>query len=66
LELLAELFRSIAESADAEEVSSPYGRRFRVRTQLDGPEGSQVPILTIWIVSSEGAPPRFVMAYPEE
>ena len=62
----AALLRSVAKSEDAEEVPTPYGRKFRIRFELDGADGETVPILTIWILPSESEPPRLVTAYPEE
>ena len=62
----ADLLRAVAQSGDAEEVPTPYGRKFRIRFSLDGADGGPVPILTIWILSSENEAPRLVTAYPEE
>lgn len=65
-EAFAEVLQSIARFGDAEEVRSPHGRKFRIPAELSGPDGVRARILTIWILSSEESPPRFVTACPEE
>ena len=65
-EEFSDLLRSIAESGDAEEVTSSYGRKFRIRFQVAGADQESVSLLTIWLVPSESEPPRLVTAYPEE
>ena len=61
-ESLAEAFLDAARVGDAEEVPSPYGRKFMIVADLQG--GAQV--VTIWILETEDAAPRFVTAYPLE
>jgi hypothetical protein len=65
-EELADLFVEAARSGEAEEISSPYGRKFRVPAVLTGADGPPVPVVTVWILSSGEESPRFVTAYPEE
>jgi len=65
-EALSEKFLEIARSGEAEEVASPYGRKFRIVGDLAGATGGRVRIVTIWILPSTEAAPRFVTAYPLE
>jgi hypothetical protein len=43
---------------------SVFGRKYEVGGMLVGPSGRSAEIRTVWIVEKEGAPPRFVTAYP--
>lgn len=43
---------------------SRYGQKYMVRGTIRGPWGRSARIVTIWIVTSPGSPPRFVTAYP--
>lgn len=65
-EELADALLRLAQTCDAEEVPSPYGRKFRVAGEIPGEDGEPVPILTVWILSPDDTRPRFVTAYPEE
>jgi len=51
---------------EAEELgASRYGRKFRIRGPLQGPSGMRVEFISIWIIRTGDAVPRFVTAYPE-
>ena len=41
-----------------------FGRRFVGRGWLEGPTGTLLPVVTVWIIPSTGEPPRLVTAYP--
>ena len=62
-ERLASDLRRMAVKFDAEEVPSPYGRRFRVVGMLEGPRGSR-PVRTIWEIPHGADTVFFVTAYP--
>jgi hypothetical protein len=46
--------------------SDEFGRRFVGTADLRTPAGGRLPVVTVWIISSEGAPPRLLTAYPAE
>jgi hypothetical protein len=59
--------RSLAQSHDAEESSvSEYGRKYKVRGILKGPNGKSFEVVTVWIIHRGESYPRFVTAYPGE
>ena len=43
----------------------PDGELYRIRGILRGPNGKELPVRTVWIVS-EGAAPRFITLVPEK
>jgi hypothetical protein len=65
-EALSETFLEVARTGEVEELSSPYGRKFRIVAQVTVATGEEVQVVTIWILSSSDAAPRFVTAYPLE
>ncbi|MCR9093313.1 MAG: hypothetical protein NXI30_03765 [bacterium] len=65
-ESLSEVLLEVARSGDAVEVSSPFGRKFRVAGDIPGTDGKPAAILTIWILTPDTENPRFVTAYPQE
>jgi len=65
-EALSEAFLEFAHTGEAEELSSPYGRKFQIVGDLVAQAGGGVSIVTIWILQSSDSPPRFVTAYPLE
>ena len=65
-EELSGFLLDIARTGEVEEVSSPYGRKFRIIAELASVAGEEVTVVTIWILSSNTAAPRFVTAYPLE
>jgi len=65
-EALSEAFLEFARTGEAEELPSPYGRKFRIIGELVARAGGEVPIVTIWILESSDSSPRFVTAYPLE
>lgn len=42
-----------------------YGQRFVGAGNLIGPSGRALPIVTVWLISQGGEPPRLITAYPE-
>lgn len=51
---------------EAEEIGETrYGKKFRIRGPLIGPNGREVELVSIWIIRKGEAVPRFVTAYPE-
>ena len=62
-ERLAEDLRRMAMESDSIEAPSPYGRRFRVVGNLNGPTGSRA-WRTIWEIPHGADAAFFVTAYP--
>jgi hypothetical protein len=65
-ESLADALLRVAEGGNAEEVPSPFGRKFAVAGEILNRDGEPVAILTVWIVPPDDENPRFVTAYPQE
>lgn len=61
-ELERELKRLIARTRARAHPLGPYGQKYIVRGTIRGPWGRSARIVTIWIVTSSGKPPRFVTA----
>jgi hypothetical protein len=58
-------FLALATTIDVElTASDKHGQRFVGTGVLVGPNGSLLPVTTIWIIRSGEAEPRFVTAYP--
>ena len=57
------LLQLARESDDAQELPSPFGRKFVVRGSIPSRSGS-LAITTIWILRDGRPPPHFVTAYP--
>lgn len=58
-------FLALATAIEVEETDSDeHGRRFVGAGSLAGPNGSLLPVTTVWIICSGEASPRFVTAYP--
>lgn len=56
---------ALATVVDAELVhSSQVGQRWVGTGQLRGPTGLPLPVVTVWLIPSEGNPPRLITAYP--
>jgi hypothetical protein len=57
---------ALATTMDVEQTAlDGHGERFLGSGSLVGPNGSLLPVTTIWIIRSGEAAPRFVTAYPE-
>jgi hypothetical protein len=41
-----------------------FGQRWIGRGSLIGPDGGPLPVVTVWLIPSEGASPRLITAYP--
>jgi hypothetical protein len=64
-DLLARDFRSFAERQEAElSGQNDYGQKYLVRGILSGPSGRSAEVVTVWILLSGEAVPRFVTAFP--
>ena len=63
-----QLCRDLVALAGAIEVTpaapDAYGRRYVGTGTLAGPAGRPLPIVTVWLIPSEGEPPRLITAYP--
>ena len=44
--------------------ASPYGRKFEVPGNLEGPSGRGAEVVTIWIVPLDSDSPKFLTAFP--
>lgn len=65
-EMLENDIRSIlTNGADVLE-STEYGAKYAVRGTITGPNGRRLAIVTVWIILTNEAAPRFVTAYPED
>ena len=63
-QLEADLRAHVAAGSTTLGSNSPYGQKYQVVGQLQGPSGRIATVVSIWIVRSEEAMPRFVTAYP--
>lgn len=64
---LAAGLRLIAQDGTVEaEEASEFGRKYRVRGVLAGPNGRLAAIVTVWIVRESEVVPRLVTAFPGE
>ena len=51
-------------SVDAEEIDATmFGRKFVIRSPLNGPSGTAL-VVSVWIIRADEDVPRFVTAYP--
>lgn len=48
----------------ARSVSTRYGVKYEIRAMLQGPAGVAAEVVSVWIVRTGEAFPRFVTAYP--
>ena len=62
--LMAELRRIAAHGITAPGQPTPHGRKYVVWGTLRHGDGIALPVLTVWIVTSPGRPPRFVTLIP--
>ena len=44
--------------------TNQHGQRWVGAGQLRGPAGLPLPVVTVWLIPSEGSPPRLITAYP--
>lgn len=59
--------RALAESLEVTATApDAYGQRYVGAGTLTGPSGRTLPIVVVWLISSEGEPPRLITAYPGE
>jgi hypothetical protein len=57
--------RSLLEGEAWESERTPYGTKYEVVGELNGPSGGATRIVTVWIILRGEDTPRFVTAYPE-
>lgn len=48
-----------------ETTNDRFGARFVGTGTLIGPVGKPLPVVTVWLISSQGDPPRLITVYPE-
>jgi hypothetical protein len=62
---LQRVLRGVAASGDAElGAATPFGQKYLVRGTIRGPAGPAASLVTVWIILTGEAAPRFVTAYP--
>ncbi len=49
-----------------ERETTEYGKKYEIRSELSGPNGKSIYLVTAWIVLRTEDLPRFVTAYPGE
>jgi len=65
-ELLRDAMLSMVHGDDASAGEpTPYGVKYEVRGTLEGPSGRSAALVTVWIVLTDEAIPRFVTALPD-
>ena len=63
---LADALRMLAASAEAEPLQrNQFGQYFAVRGQLTGPNGSLLPVKTIWMTEAETSVTKFITLIPD-
>jgi hypothetical protein len=56
---------ALASTIDAKPIqTNAFGERWAGTGQLRGPNGTPLPVVTVWLIPSEGASPRLITAYP--
>lgn len=65
-EHLADQLRRIAQTGEAQELPSPFGRKFSIVAKLTRPNERSAAVISIWFQERESSIPRFVTAYPAE
>lgn len=66
-ERLEQDLRSQHLTKDAEEIGETrYGRKYRIRGKLVGPNGKAAEVVSIWVIRKGETVPRLVTAYPGE
>lgn len=43
-----------------------YGRMYEIRANLTGPNGTKLPVRTIWMIEAATDTTRFITMYPEK
>jgi hypothetical protein len=61
-----DLLRLVRTSADYSEVNTSFGTKYVVSGRITAPNGTDVTLVTIWIVETGDERPRLVTAYPGE
>jgi hypothetical protein len=52
-------------SKEADDETTPYGRKFVIRATLVGPSDASAVLVSVWVVRAGEDFARFVTAYPE-
>ena len=56
---------ALASTIDAKPVHvNAFGVRWAGTGELRGPGGALLPVVSVWLIPSEGASPRLITAYP--
>ncbi len=56
---------ALASTIDANPVqTNRFGEHWAGTGQRRGPSGAPLPVMTVWLIPSEGASPRLITAYP--
>ena len=64
-QVLASDLQRLAITGDASQGdATAYGQKYEVRGNLIGPSGRSAGVVSVWIVRSTEAVPRFVTAFP--
>lgn len=58
------LRRHLETAAETKAEMTPFGLKYIVRGMIAGPSGRETELVSVWIVLSGEAIPRFVTAYP--
>ena len=45
--------------------TTEYGKMYEIRADLEGPNGTGLPVCTIWLVDTTTGTPRFITMYPD-
>lgn len=57
--------RDIAKSSEiSNELSSPFGIKYTIDSEINTPTGKLAKITTVWIVEKDQIRPRFITVYP--
>jgi hypothetical protein len=62
--VLGEALMRLAATAEMDETTSIFGRKFVGTGQLETPGGRTVRVVTVWMLADGAPPPRLVTAYP--
>jgi len=62
--LVADLARLAAQGEAVQTEATAFGQKYEVRGRITGPSGRSAMLVSVWIVLSGEAFPRFVTAFP--
>jgi hypothetical protein len=64
--LAEDIRRLLLSKKAAPEENSEYGQRYIIRGQLKGPNGSLLPVCTIWMTEYDSGNTKFITMYPDK